>query len=87
MARTLTRNDAHYRRALTRLPLGGYANIGQWHARQWWWDGAPGPAEYAAAARGWIAEGMQIVGGCCGVRPAYIAALKVALAGPRAVGR
>jgi len=29
---------------------------------------------------------MQIVGGCCGVRPAHIAALKVALAGPRAAG-
>ena len=77
---------APWLRPFTRLPLGAYANIGQWRARQWWWDGAPGPAEYAAAALGWIAEGMQIVGGCCGVRPAHIAALKVALAGPRAAG-
>ena len=47
----------------------------------WWWEGAPGPAESAEAALDWIDEGMQVVGGCCGVRPAHIAALKAALAG------
>lgn len=75
------RGVAPWLRGFTRLPLGAYANIGQWRDRQWWWEGAPGPAEYAEAALGWIDEGMQIVGGCCGVRPAHIAALKAALAG------
>jgi S-methylmethionine-dependent homocysteine/selenocysteine methylase len=75
------RGVAPWLRGYTRLPLGAYANIGQWRDRQWWWDGAPGPAEYAETALGWVGEGMQIVGGCCGVRPAHIAALKAAIAG------
>jgi S-methylmethionine-dependent homocysteine/selenocysteine methylase len=72
---------ARWLRGFTRLPLGAYANIGQWRDRQWWWEGAPSPAEYAQTALGWIDEGMQIVGGCCGVRPAHISALKAALTG------
>jgi len=34
------------------------------------------PADYAAAARGWVAAGATIVGGCCGTTPAHIAALR-----------
>lgn len=34
------------------------------------------PAEYALKARGWLAAGATIIGGCCGTRPAHIAALK-----------
>ena len=77
---------APWLRGFTRLPLGAYANIGQWRDRQWWWDGAPGPAELTATTKEWIEEGMQIVGGCCGVRPAHIAALKAALADRPAAG-
>lgn len=34
-----------------------------------------GPAEYAAFARGWADDGATIIGGCCEVGPAHIAAL------------
>ncbi len=52
-------------------PLGAYPEIG---------DGAPTPhaptpEELAALARGWIAGGTRIVGGCCGTEPAHIRAL------------
>lgn len=33
------------------------------------------PAEFAVHARGWIAAGARIVGGCCGTSPEFIAAL------------
>src|SRR5262249_61890835 len=52
---------APWLRRFTGLPLGGYANIGQWRARQWWWDGAPDPAAYAAAALGWVTGCMHVV--------------------------
>ncbi len=54
-----------------RGPLGAYPEIG---------DGAPTPhaptpEDLAALARGWIAGGARIVGGCCGTEPAHIRAL------------
>jgi S-methylmethionine-dependent homocysteine/selenocysteine methylase len=52
-------------------PLGAYPEIG---------DGTEAipnvqPAELAAHARGWIAGGARIVGGCCGTTPQHIRAL------------
>jgi len=38
-----------------------------------------GPATYAGFALGWVAQGATIVGGCCEVGPAHIAALHRAL--------
>jgi S-methylmethionine-dependent homocysteine/selenocysteine methylase len=47
-------------------PFGAYANF----------FGRSAPAEdYARIARGWLAAGATIIGGCCGTRPAHIAAL------------
>lgn len=40
------------------------------------------PAEFAAHARGWLARGARIVGGCCGTRPEHIAAIAEAMAAP-----
>ena len=53
-------------------PLGAYPEIG---------DGTPhvphavSPDGLAAQARGWIASGAQIIGGCCGTTPEHIRAL------------
>jgi homocysteine S-methyltransferase len=50
-------------------PLGAYPEIG---------DGTTPtiePAELAAHARGWIAGGARIVGGCCGTQPKHVRAL------------
>ena len=37
------------------------------------------PATYTDLARGWRAAGADIIGGCCGIGPDYIAALRAAL--------
>ncbi|MBS0374322.1 MAG: homocysteine S-methyltransferase family protein [Proteobacteria bacterium] len=37
------------------------------------------PAGYAAFARDWVARGATIIGGCCGIGPEHIAALRAAL--------
>ena len=34
-----------------------------------------GPADYLRWARGWVSQGANIIGGCCGIGPEHIAAL------------
>ncbi|WP_428836064.1 homocysteine S-methyltransferase [Streptomyces albus] len=66
------------------LPLVAYPNSGEgWDAERAAWTGAPSFS--ASAARGWVARGARLVGGCCRVGPDGIAALDAALrraAGP-----
>lgn len=63
------------------VPTGGYGNVGRPCATHGWiTDGDGDPAPYAEQARGWIASGATIVGGCCGTTPAHIAALAAATA-------
>ena len=38
-----------------------------------------GPAEYLQWVRQWLADGADIVGGCCGVGPEHIALIRGAL--------
>ena len=67
-------------------PIGAYANIGYWGdskapsdaTRQWHRIdvGENSPDRYAEYARGWLAEGAQIIGGCCASGPEHIAALR-----------
>ena len=35
-----------------------------------------GPDEYAAVAKGWVADGATVIGGCCDTNPDFIAALR-----------
>jgi homocysteine S-methyltransferase len=71
------------------LPFGAYAN-GFTHISQDFLKANPTvdvldhrtdltPARYAAFAMGWVGQGATIVGGCCEVGPAHIAALAQAL--------
>jgi len=62
-----------YLRDFVDLPLGVYPNLGYYTDRGWHFDSAIGGDKYAELALGWRAEGAQIVGGCCGVRPEHIA--------------
>jgi S-methylmethionine-dependent homocysteine/selenocysteine methylase len=41
----------------------------------WRFDNTLSPEEFAAAAMEWVDRGAGAVGGCCGIRPAHIAAL------------
>lgn len=56
-------------------PVGVYAHSGDFIDNQWVFDGVIGPDAYAAAAAGWVARGVQVIGGCCGVGPEHIRAL------------
>jgi homocysteine S-methyltransferase len=71
------------------LPFGAYAN-GFTHIAPAFLQDSPTvaalsarhdltPEVYAAMAMGWVAQGATIVGGCCEVGPAHIAALAAAL--------
>ncbi len=70
-------------RKLTDLPLGAYANP----LRDEPAGGEPlrtipnplTPGQYAEIAKGWIASGATIIGGCCDTNPAYTVALSSTL--------
>jgi len=66
-------------RDFTDLPLGVYPNLGYLSAAGWRHEAGVGAEEYAELALRWREEGAQIVGGCCGVGPAQIAAAREAL--------
>jgi S-methylmethionine-dependent homocysteine/selenocysteine methylase len=62
--------------AATGLAFGAYANSGTPDGS---FGGVPSPLSppaYAEAARGWIARGASMIGGCCGTGPEHIAALR-----------
>jgi S-methylmethionine-dependent homocysteine/selenocysteine methylase len=65
-----------YLRDFTDLPLGVYPNLGYYTDEGWRFEPGVGSAEYAAMALRWREEGAQIIGGCCGVGPAHIAAAR-----------
>jgi homocysteine S-methyltransferase len=64
----------------TQLPLGVYPNNGQYDMWQWRWEHVLTPEAFGAEAQAFAAEGMNIIGGCCGTRPDDIAAAARALA-------
>jgi methylase of polypeptide subunit release factors len=72
-----------YLRDFTDLPLGVYPNLGYYTNAGWRFQSEIGGEQYAEMALRWRAEGAQIIGGCCGTRPAHIAAARDALAGTR----
>src|SRR5262249_36592045 len=55
--------------------FGAYAHHGDWVPPNWFFKDLT-PEQYLAEAQSWVARGVQIVGGCCGTRPAHIAALR-----------
>jgi S-methylmethionine-dependent homocysteine/selenocysteine methylase len=63
------------------VPIRGlYANIGHTNDIDGWTLTADvTPLEYARLASGWLAQGANLVGGCCGTTPAHIAALRLML--------
>ncbi len=66
-------------RDFTDLPLGVYPNLGYLSVAGWRQETGVQGQEYAELARAWRAEGAQIIGGCCGVRPAHLSAARAAL--------
>ncbi len=64
------------------VPIRGlYANIGHTNDIDGWTlTEDVTPLEYARLAGGWLAQGANLIGGCCGTTPAHIAALSQVLA-------
>ncbi|HYQ96006.1 MAG TPA: homocysteine S-methyltransferase family protein [Candidatus Eisenbacteria bacterium] len=65
----------------TRSPIGCYPNAGAPDIAHgtWLFDPAWTPEKFAEAAATWVARGAQVIGGCCGVGPDHIRALRAAL--------
>ncbi len=57
-------------------PVGVYAHSGHFVNPNWVFNDIIAPADYAAAARGWLDRGVQVVGGCCGIGPEHLALLR-----------
>jgi homocysteine S-methyltransferase len=66
-------------RSATSLPVGCYPNLGHGAGAEWEFDPGVGPPQYAELAGSWRGAGAQIVGGCCGVTPEHVAALRDAV--------
>lgn len=66
---------APWLRQHTALPIGVYPNNGRYDMWRWRWERDIPPEDMAAHAKDFVAEGFNIVGGCCGVRPDHIAAI------------
>ncbi len=56
--------------------LGGYAHVGRFDPPDWMFTDEYPPDQYLAACQEWASMGAQVLGGCCGTTPTYIAALK-----------
>jgi S-methylmethionine-dependent homocysteine/selenocysteine methylase len=73
---------ATWLRQFTTLPLGVYPNNGRYDQYEWRWEHTLTPEDFAEHAQAFAAEGMNIVGGCCGARPEHIAAMAALLKEP-----
>jgi S-methylmethionine-dependent homocysteine/selenocysteine methylase len=57
-------------------PFGAYPEVGDFE-RPHWVFGDLGPEGFSTEVMGWVYEfGAQLIGGCCGIRPDHIRALK-----------
>ena len=58
-------------------PIGVYAHSANDVYSDWVHDDVVSPDTYRAVAQGWIDRGVSIIGGCCGIGPDHVRALKV----------
>ncbi len=57
-------------------PIGVYAHSGKFVEPNWIFNDVISPEDYAAAANSWLQQGIQVVGGCCGIGLEHIQMLK-----------
>ncbi len=60
-------------------PLGVYPEAGYFNMPNWQFVDVIEPDELAKAAQTWIDNGARLVGGCCGLGPEHIAAIRQAV--------
>lgn len=56
-------------------PVGVYPESGYFEMPNWNFVDIIEPGDLVVAARGWVDDGARLLGGCCGLGPAHIAAL------------
>ena len=57
--------------------VGAYPNNGYFEKPNWKLVDNISPSNYLEEAKSWVANGAQIIGGCCGVGPDKIKAISV----------
>ena len=57
-------------------PIGAYPHSGGWLRPNWLFDDVIPPQDFVAEAAKWVEMGVQVLGGCCGLGPEHISALK-----------
>jgi len=57
-------------------PVGVYPESGFFSMPNWQFVDVIAPQALAEAARGWVRDGVRMVGGCCGLGPEHTAALR-----------
>jgi len=60
-------------------PVGVYPESGYFTMPNWQFVDVIEPNELGKSAQAWIDNGVRMVGGCCGLGPEHIAALRQAL--------
>lgn len=60
-------------------PLMAYPDSGYFEMPRWRFVDVIDPPALAAAARGWLDQGVQVVGGCCGLGVEHVRALRALL--------
>lgn len=60
-------------------PVGAYSQLGHFVPPHWVFTDTVSAADYARAGLHWVERGVQVVGGCCGIGPEHIAALRAVL--------
>lgn len=56
-------------------PLTAYPDSGYFKMPNWQFEKIITPNEFLKFAKNWVASGVQVVGGCCGLSPEHIAAI------------
>jgi len=59
-------------------PLTAYPDSGYFRMPHWQFEDVIEPAVLVEFARTWVDDGVQVLGGCCGLSPEHIAALREA---------
>jgi len=75
-------------------PLMAYPDSGFFRSPHWQFEDVMSPEDLRSFASRWVADGAQVIGGCCGLSPEHIAALaplrrspEAAAASPRRASR
>ncbi|MDH3690027.1 MAG: homocysteine S-methyltransferase family protein [Gammaproteobacteria bacterium] len=57
-------------------PIGAYPNSGYFKMPNWQFVDIIPPDELIEVAKTWVTQGVQVIGGCCGIGPEHIRRLK-----------